>query len=55
MRWLTLLIVLVALGMVGPAHAVPQPDAEAAYARGDYATASSSGCRSPSKARSRRR
>jgi hypothetical protein len=39
MRWLTLLIVSVALAVTGPALAVPQPDAEAAYARGDYATA----------------
>jgi hypothetical protein len=39
MRWLTLLIVSLALGMTGTAHAVPLPDAEAAYARGDYATA----------------
>ncbi len=42
MRWLTLLIlfiVSVAVAVAGPALAVPQPDAEAAYARGDYATA----------------
>jgi hypothetical protein len=39
MRWLTLFIVLVAVAVTGPALAVPQPDAEAAYARGDYATA----------------
>jgi hypothetical protein len=39
MRWLTLLIVSLALAVTGPALAVPQPDAEAAYVRGDYATA----------------
>ena len=39
MRWLTSLIVLLGLAATGPAVAVPQPDAEAAYARGDYATA----------------
>ncbi len=39
MRWLTLLIVSLAVAVTDPALAVPQPDAEAAYARGDYATA----------------
>ena len=41
MRWLSLLIA--SLGLVlsatATAFALPQPDAEAAYARGDYATA----------------
>ena len=39
MRWLTLFIFSVGFALTGPAFAVPQPDAEAAYARGDYATA----------------
>jgi len=40
MRWLALLIVsIAALGAAGPALALPQAEAEAAYARGDYATA----------------
>jgi hypothetical protein len=39
MRWLTLLIVSIAVAATGPARAVPQPEAEAAYARGDYVTA----------------
>ena len=39
MRWLTLFIISLAVAVTGPALAVPQPDAEAAYARGDYATA----------------
>jgi hypothetical protein len=39
MRWLSLLIVSLGLALSGAAFALPQPDAEAAYARGDYATA----------------
>ena len=39
MRWLTLLIVSLAVAVTGPALAMPLPDAEAAYAHGDYATA----------------
>jgi hypothetical protein len=39
MRWLSLLIALIGLVLSGTAFALPQPDAEAAYARGDYATA----------------
>jgi hypothetical protein len=39
MRWLSLLIASIAIGLPGAAFALPQPDAEAAYARGDYATA----------------
>jgi hypothetical protein len=39
MRWLSLLIASLGLVLSGPAFALPQPDAEAAYARGDYATA----------------
>ncbi len=36
---LTLLIATIIIGIAAPALAVPQPDAEDAYARGDYATA----------------
>jgi Sel1 repeat-containing protein len=39
MRWLSLLIASIAIALSGAAFALPQPDAEAAYARGDYATA----------------
>jgi len=39
MRWLSLLIVSIGIVLPGAAFALPQPDAEAAYARGDYATA----------------
>jgi hypothetical protein len=39
MRWLMLLFLSLAMAVTGPALAVPQPEAEAAYARGDYATA----------------
>jgi hypothetical protein len=39
MRWLSLLITSIGIVLSGPAFALPQPDAEAAYARGDYATA----------------
>jgi hypothetical protein len=39
MRWLSLLIVSIGIALSGTALALPQPDAEAAYARGDYATA----------------
>jgi hypothetical protein len=39
MRWLSLLIASMAIVLSGTAFALPQPDAEAAYARGDYATA----------------
>ena len=39
MRWLSLLIASIGIALSGPALALPQPDAEAAYARGDYATA----------------
>jgi Sel1 repeat len=39
MRWLSLLIVSLGLALSGAAFALPQPDAEAAYARGEYATA----------------
>jgi TPR repeat protein len=39
MRWLSLLIVSLGLVLSATAFALPQPDAEAAYARGDYATA----------------
>jgi TPR repeat protein len=39
MRWLSLLIASLGLVLSGTAFALPQPDAEAAYARGDYATA----------------
>jgi Sel1 repeat-containing protein len=39
MRWLSLLIASIAIALPGAAFALPQPDAEAAYARGDYATA----------------
>ena len=39
MRWLSLLIAAIAIVLSGTAFALPQPDAEAAYARGDYATA----------------
>ncbi|MEA2845195.1 MAG: uncharacterized protein QOG78_476 [Rhodospirillaceae bacterium] len=39
MRWLSLLIVSIGIVLSGTAFALPQPDAEAAYARGDYATA----------------
>ena len=38
MRWLTSLIVLLGLAVTGPAVAVPQPDAEAAYERGEGET-----------------
>jgi hypothetical protein len=36
---LTLLIATITIVIAAPALAVPQPDAEEAYARGDYATA----------------
>jgi TPR repeat protein len=39
MRWLSLLLVSFGLAVSGQAFALPQPDAESAYARGDYATA----------------
>jgi hypothetical protein len=39
MRWLGLLILSIGIVLSGTAFALPQPDAEAAYARGDYATA----------------
>jgi hypothetical protein len=43
MRWLGLLIfttmIAATLAMGGIAHAVPQPDAESAFSRGDYQTA----------------
>lgn len=39
MRWLNLLLVSLGLAASGQAFALPQPDAETAYARGDYATA----------------
>ena len=39
MRWLNLLLVAFAISVAGQAWAMPQPDAEEAYARGDYATA----------------
>ena len=39
MRWLSLLIASIGIALSGTALALPQPDAEAAYARGDYATA----------------
>jgi hypothetical protein len=39
MRWLSLLIASVGIALPAVAFALPQPDAEAAYARGDYATA----------------
>jgi len=39
MRWLGLLIASVGLALPAAAFALPQPEAEAAYARGDYATA----------------
>src|SRR5260370_42272995 len=39
MRWLSLLIASIGLVLSATAFALPQPDAEAAYARGDYATA----------------
>jgi hypothetical protein len=39
MRWLGLLIASIGIVLSGTALALPQPDAEAAYARGDYATA----------------
>jgi hypothetical protein len=39
MRWLVLLAVSFVLSHAGVAGAVPQPDAEAAYQRGDYAAA----------------
>ena len=39
MRWLGLLILLIGLVLSGGAFAMPNADAEAAYARGDYATA----------------
>lgn len=39
MRWLGLLVVLIGMALADSALALPQPDAEEAYARGDYATA----------------
>jgi hypothetical protein len=39
MRWLSLLIASIGLVASAAAFALPQPDAETAYARGDYATA----------------
>ena len=39
MRRLTLLIAAIVVATTGTARAVPQPEAEEAYARGDYATA----------------
>jgi hypothetical protein len=39
MRWFALLAASVVLSLAGTAGAVPQPDAEEAYQRGDYATA----------------
>jgi len=39
MRWLSLLVASLGLVLSATAFALPQPDAEAAYARGDYATA----------------
>ena len=39
MRWLSLLIASLGLVLSATAFALPQPDAEAAYARGDYASA----------------
>ncbi|MGZ5904038.1 MAG: tetratricopeptide repeat protein [Reyranella sp.] len=39
MRWLSLLIASIGIALSGTALALPAPDAEAAYARGDYATA----------------
>jgi len=39
MRWLSLLIASLGLVLSATAFALQQPDAEAAYARGDYATA----------------
>jgi TPR repeat protein len=39
MRWLSLLLISFGMAASGGAFALPQPDAEAAYARGDYATA----------------
>jgi TPR repeat protein len=39
MRWLGLLIVSLSIAVASNARAVPQPDAEAAFARGDYQTA----------------
>ncbi len=39
MRWPGLLIVALIFAVASSAHAVPQPDAEAAFARGDYQTA----------------
>ena len=39
MRWLALLIASVGIAASGTALALPQPEAEAAYARGDYKTA----------------
>ena len=39
MRWLSLLIAFVGIVLSAAAFALPQPEAEAAYARGDYATA----------------
>lgn len=39
MRWFALLAASFVLSLAGAAGAVPQPDAEAAYERGDYATA----------------
>ena len=39
MRWLNLLLVSFGMAASGQAFALPQPDAETAYARGDYATA----------------
>jgi hypothetical protein len=39
MRWLNLLVASVGIVASGSALALPQPDAETAYARGDYKTA----------------
>ncbi len=39
MRWLGLLVISLVVATARPALAVPQPDAEAAFARGDYTTA----------------
>ena len=39
MRWLGPLVILSCVALAGHARAVPQPDAESAYAQGDYTTA----------------
>jgi hypothetical protein len=39
MRWLGPLVILSIVALAGQALAVPQPDAESAYAQGDYVTA----------------